>query len=170
MWEIEIRSFKLPLRFIWAMIYSYLIYLACRAQFINQVTWTKQAHTHRHHHQLLKQKTENSSIECAHRASSTERCEKHRDIIATISYKINVFLGNTSCSRAAPSRSIHNGNKQSRSYLIYAHTHLMYCFLLLLLEPHVSVLTEPLLVCSLPPSILCQRDCTAQGNSVWKCW
>lgn len=39
--EIEIRSFKLPSRFIWAMIYSYLIYLACIAQFINQVTWTE---------------------------------------------------------------------------------------------------------------------------------
>lgn len=42
MWEIEIRSFKLPSRFIWAMIYSYLIYLACIAQFINQVTWTEE--------------------------------------------------------------------------------------------------------------------------------
>lgn len=32
--EIEIRSFKLPSRFIWAMIYSYLIYFACIAQLI----------------------------------------------------------------------------------------------------------------------------------------
>lgn len=59
---------------------------------------------------------------------------KHTDIIATISYKIYVFLSNASCSSSATlfhsnqkSRmSIFNGNKQSRSYLIHAHTSYLY--------------------------------------------
>lgn len=86
------------------MIYSYLIYFACIAQFINQATWAKKQN------QKSEAKQEGGSCSgvgggvVGGNSTSSSNIdaswdEKHTDtdIIATISYTINVFLNDTGC-------------------------------------------------------------------------
>lgn len=124
--EIEIRSFKLPSRFIWAMIYSYLIYLACIAQFINQVTWTEEA-------TASTSNNEHCGIQPRRKTEKWMR-KSERDWmrweILSVQFPMKLMFSwatlATDSHRFSLTSQFAMGDKQSHAHISFTHIHTLY--------------------------------------------